>query len=706
MRDGLDLRQFYQTFFEEADELLAEMERLLLDLDAQEPDPEHLNAIFRAAHSIKGGAATFGFVALTETTHLLENLLDAIRRGEMALRADMIDIFLETKDVLNGQLEIYRNDAEPAPETYARICAVLQQLAHEQLDAATAAAMTARPAVAPAALPVASLVPEPTPPEPAMVEATPEPAEGEQRFKITLKGLAPKDRDAIVEEFGNLGQVTGQTEQGANTTVWLLSTCVPDDLEAVACFIIDASQIHIEPAGGAAPAAAAAATAVIAAASAMTGSAGVGQPKGGAVQGGAGGGGSGGASGSGTTAGGRGADKDGGSIRVGVEKVDQLINLVGELVITQAMLKQTVSTLDPALHDRLLNGMEQLERNARDLQEAVMGIRMMPMDYVFSRFPRLARDLAAKLGKKVELITAGRATELDKGLIERIIDPLTHLVRNSLDHGIETPDLRLAAGKSETGRLALSAQHSGGNIVIEVADDGAGLDRERILAKAQAQGIPVSDNPTDEDIWQLIFAPGFSTASQVTDVSGRGVGMDVVKRNIQGMGGHVQLNSRTGGGTTTRIVLPLTLAILDGMSVKVGQEVFILPLSHVTESLQPTNDQFRTLAGDDRVLYVRGEYLPLVELHRAFAVAGAQTDPEQAIVVIMQAEDRRFALMVDQLVGQHQVVVKSLETNYRKVPGISAATILGDGSVALIVDVFALARNNRTRLNASEIVSA
>ncbi|MCK9512076.1 MAG: chemotaxis protein CheA [Pigmentiphaga sp.] len=702
MSDGLDLRQFYQTFFEEADELLAEMERLLLDLDAHEPDPEHLNAIFRAAHSIKGGAATFGFVALTETTHLLENLLDAIRRGEMALRADMIDIFLETKDVLNGQLETYRNDAEPAPETYARICAVLQQLAHEQLDAATAAAMTAPPAVAPAALPVTAPATQPV--AAASPEAAPPLAEGERRFKITLTGLAAKDRDALVEEFGNLGQVTGQTEQGANTTVWLASTCAADDLEAVACFIIDASQIHIEPGGGAEPSAAAAATAAIAAASAMQ------APGGGSPQsagGGSGnGGGSGGASGNGAGAGGRGADKDGGSIRVGVEKVDQLINLVGELVITQAMLKQTVSTLDPALHDRLLNGMEQLERNARDLQEAVMGIRMMPMDYVFSRFPRLVRDLAAKLDKKVELVTAGRATELDKGLIERIIDPLTHLVRNSLDHGIETPDLRLAAGKAETGRLALSAQHSGGNIIIEVADDGAGLDRERILAKAHAQGIAVSDTPTDEDIWQLIFAPGFSTASQVTDVSGRGVGMDVVKRNIQGMGGHVQLSSRPGGGTTTRIVLPLTLAILDGMSVKVGQEVFILPLSHVTESLQPTNDQFRSLAGDDRVLYVRGEYLPLVELHRAFAVAGAQTDPEQAIVVIMQAEDRRFALMVDQLVGQHQVVVKSLETNYRKVPGISAATILGDGSVALIVDVFALARNNRTRLNASEIVSA
>ncbi len=821
MSDALDLRQFYQTFFEEADELLAEMERLLLDLDVNAPDPEHLHAIFRAAHSIKGGAATFGFVALTETTHLLENLLDAIRRGEMTLRADMIDIFLETKDVLNGQLETYRNDAEPAPETYARICAVLQQLAQEQLASVPSEEIPARPGVAGSSgmtgsggttgssgmtgsggttgssgmtgsggttgssgvtesggvagslgatdgsavgasglSAVVADAPSAAPTAEALAPLVPV-AEGEHRLRITLRNVAAKDSSALIEEFGNLGKVTGQVEQQGNTVVWVNTTCSADDIEAVACFIIDADQLQIERAdgataasddaaasgamaetgtrsataqsveaeadrqvsGAASPTAATQASADLATSTAEVASqlseakarqsiggasgAPAASANGATAANGAGkGGGGNGTNGNGGGTGGRsGGDKEGGSIRVGVEKVDQLINLVGELVITQAMLKQTVSTLDPVLHDRLLNGMEQLERNARDLQEAVMGIRMMPMDYVFSRFPRLVRDLAGKLGKKVELVTAGRATELDKGLIERIIDPLTHLVRNSLDHGIELPDQRRAAGKPETGRLALSAQHSGGNIIIEVADDGGGLNRERLLAKAQSQGIPVSDNPSDEEVWQLIFAPGFSTAAQVTDVSGRGVGMDVVKRNIQGMGGHVQLSSRPGGGTTTRIVLPLTLAILDGMSVKVGNEVFILPLSHVMESLQPTNDQFRTLAADDRVLYVRGEYLPLVELHRVFSVAEAQTDPEQAIVVIMQAEDRRFALLVDQLVGQHQVVVKSLEANYRKVPCISAATILGDGSVALIVDVFALSRTNRTRINASDIVS-
>jgi two-component system chemotaxis sensor kinase CheA len=314
----------------------------------------------------------------------------------------------------------------------------------------------------------------------------------------------------------------------------------------------------------------------------------------------------------------------------------------------------------------------------------------------------VVRDLASKTGKQIDLVTHGKATELDKSLIERIIDPLTHLVRNSLDHGIEMPDQRVAAGKNPTGKLTLSAQHVGGNIVIEVSDDGAGLNRDRILRKAFSQGLAVSENMPDEEVWQLIFAPGFSTAEKVTDISGRGVGMDVVRRNIQDMGGHVQLSSREGQGTTTRIVLPLTLAILDGMSVRVGQETFILPLGHVTESLQPTNDQIYTVAGNERVLLVRGEYLPLVEMHRAFSVENAQEDTTQAIAVIMQAEDRRFALLVDHLVGQHQVVVKNLEANYRKVPGISAATILGDGSVALIVDVFALARANREKWMAVE----
>ncbi|MBV7482845.1 chemotaxis protein CheA [Bordetella sp. BOR01] len=682
MSGGLDLSQFYETFFDEADELLAEMEQLLLQLDVEAPDIEHLNAIFRAAHSIKGGAATFGcFQHLAGTTHLLENLLDEIRRGEMALRADMVDIFLETKDVLKSQLDTYRAAQEPDEAVYERICAALRQLAQEH--GATPPPLE-QPAAPVAAAPVA----------PAPVAA----ADSSLPYRVRITRVADKDAQSLLDEMGNLGTVLARDRSEGGLTVWVDSTCSADDIEAVCCFIVDADQLDVQRAAApdAAPRAPVAAVDQFAQAAAEFAAQVAADPPAGQVAQSA-------ATAAVTAKPARAAaaaapaDKESTSIRVGVEKVDQVINLVGELVITQAMLAQTAAGLDPVLHDRLLNGMEQLERNARDLQEAVMSIRMMPMDYVFSRFPRLVRDIAVKMGKQIELQTYGRATELDKSLIERIIDPLTHLVRNSLDHGIETPERRIAEGKDPVGQLILSAEHNGGNIVIEVSDDGGGLNREKIMKKALAQGLPVNENTSDEEVWQLIFAPGFSTAEQVTDISGRGVGMDVVRRNIQDMGGHVQLSCVPGEGTTTRIVLPLTLAILDGMSVRVGAETFILPLNHVTESLQPSEDQMYSVAGDERVMQVRGEYLPLVELHRVFGVAGAQADPTQAIAVIMQAQDRRFALLVDHLVGQHQVVVKNLESNYRKVPGVSAATILGDGSVALIVDVFALARANREK---------
>lgn len=664
MSVDIDITQFYQTFFEEAEELLVEMEQLLLGLDIEAPDAEHLNAIFRAAHSIKGGAATFGFAALTETTHIFENLLDRTRRQELALTRTIIDTFLETKDVLQDQLNAYRNGTEPDPETLARICAVLQQLAQE------AAGHDAAPAPAPAPAPVAAAAPAAAP------------AGG--GLKIRLIKVSASDQALLREELANLGEITGQQETNGELVVWLNTQCSADDIIAVCCFVIDIDQIVIEAAADA-PAAAPAQAEVAAPAPAPVAAAPARAP---AVP----------AAREKAKAAPAPAPAHGeGSIRVPTEKVDQIINLVGELVITQSMLAQTASSLDPVLFDRLFSGMGQLERNARDLQEAVMSIRMMPMDYVFSRFPRLVRDLASKLGKQIDLVTFGKATELDKSLIERIIDPLTHLVRNSLDHGIETPDKRVAAGKDPTGQLILSAQHHGGNIVIEVSDDGGGLNRERILAKAIQNGLPVSETITDEEVWQLIFAPGFSTAEVITDVSGRGVGMDVVKRNIQEMGGHVQISSRPGLGTTIRIVLPLTLAILDGMSVKVGEETFILPLNCVMESLQPKAEDVHTAANSDRVMHVRGEYLPLLEMHRVFNVADALQEPTQGIAVILQAEGKRFALLVDQLIGQHQVVLKNLETNYRKVPCISAATILGDGSVALIVDVGALQRTGVRR---------
>ncbi|MFM0438655.1 chemotaxis protein CheA [Paraburkholderia strydomiana] len=748
----LDITQFYQTFFDEADELLAQMEQLLLNLDIAHPDPEDLAAIFRAAHSIKGGAATFGFTALTETTHILESLLDRARNNELVLRKDMIDTFLETKDVLSGQLADYRASAEPDAAVAKAICAKLEQLHAESRGVAAPAAAAPVEVAVTAPIEEFATVEEGSPPEHVVEQAVQaagewndgEPAQTGQaegtgdaddaagpHLKITLRGVDEKDQELLAEELGNLGNIVGQVKSGGDLTLWLQTDVTSDDIIAVCCFVIDESQISIgrgtAPADGAqqgepgtpdaepsspaqaAPAASAAtntaapvepaataaqpapalaaepAKAAPAAAQAPAASAPAAAPaaaageqdrkaaRPAAAAGGA----------------------EGSSIRVGVEKVDQLINLVGELVITQAMLAETTSTFDPALHDRLFNGMAQLERNARDLQEAVMSIRMMPMDYVFSRFPRLVRDLAAKLGKEVELVTFGQATELDKSLIERIIDPLTHLVRNSLDHGIETVEARRAAGKASTGQLVLSAAHHGGNIVIEVSDDGAGLRRDKILAKAAKQGMQVSETMTDEEVWNLIFLPGFSTAEQVTDVSGRGVGMDVVKRNIQSMGGHVEITSHAGKGSTTRIVLPLTLAILDGMSVKVGNEIFILPLNFVMESLQPQAEDIYTVANGERVVRVRGEYLPLVALHEVFNVDGAKQEPTQGIVTIMQTEGRRFAMLIDELVGQQQVVVKNLETNYRKVRGISAATILGDGRVALIVDVAALNRESR-----------
>ncbi|SOE53507.1 CheA signal transduction histidine kinase [Burkholderia sp. D7] len=751
----LDITQFYQTFFDEADELLADMEQLLLALDLANPDPEDLGAIFRAAHSIKGGAATFGFSALTETTHILESLLDRARNNELVLRRDMIDTFLETKDVLSDQLGAYRASAEPDAAAAKAICAKLEYLRDNDPADGTAAAEVAEPQSEPESEPSfaesaaiaqdlaqVALALGPNEPPPHVVEQANEAVEEDGEWtafpatelpashgahgdgsagqdgphlKITLRGVGEKDQALLTEELGNLGTVVGELKSGGDLTLWLDSDVSSDDIVAVCCFVIDEAQIAVSrgnaadavPAGGSQaaaeqeelnevaaeapasektePTAASAAAAEsrtkapVSAAAAEAPDA----PK--APEGD-----------KKTRTAAAPAAAEGSSIRVGVEKVDQLINLVGELVITQAMLAETTSTFDPALHDRLFNGMAQLERNARDLQEAVMSIRMMPMDYVFSRFPRLVRDLAAKLGKEVELVTFGQATELDKSLIERIIDPLTHLVRNSLDHGIETVEARRAAGKAAVGQLVLSAAHHGGNIVIEVSDDGAGLRRDKILAKALKQGMQVSEQMSDDEVWQLIFMPGFSTAEQVTDISGRGVGMDVVKRNIQAMGGHVEIQSREGKGTTTRIVLPLTLAILDGMSVKVGSEIFILPLNFVMESLQPVADDIYTVAGGERVVRVRGEYLPLVALHQVFEVVDARTEPTQGIITIIQSEGRRFAMLIDELVGQQQVVVKNLETNYRKVHGISAATILGDGSVALIVDVAALNRENRS----------
>ncbi len=682
----MDIADFFDTFFEEAEELLADMEQHLLELDVDDPDSEQLNAIFRAAHSIKGGAGTFGFSVLQKTTHIFENLLDHARKGELTLRAEHVDTFLEAKDIMHEQLDAYRNEEEPNQEAYERICQTLQQIALEEIGKTLDA-----PAAAPA----------PAPKKEAPQEEKETAAGSEQLLKVALLNVGDKDRGLLVEELEQLGDIQSQSGDEKRYEVTLSGGVSADDIEAVMCFIIEPDQIEITALGAAAPAAAPDAKAkdVTPAAEAPAVEA---KPAAPALKEPAKA-----TASKSAKAAPKKAAAESSSIRVSVDKVDQIINLVGELIITQSMLDQTVNDLgDQSVgNSSLQNGMSLLQRNARDLQEAVMSIRMIPMEFVFSRFPRVVRDTAGKLGKEIELVTEGKSTELDKSLVERITDPLTHLVRNSLDHGIEMPDEREALGKPRTGKLVLSARHQGGNILIEVRDDGAGMDRDRLLAKARENGLNVSDTMSDEDVYQLIFAPGFSTAKEVTDVSGRGVGMDVVKRNIQGMGGRVEIQSKKGEGTNTRIVLPLTLAILDGMSIKVGNETFILPLSTVLESLQPAKGDMYAMAGDDVVLKVRDEYLPVIAIHEVLDVENAITDPTKSIAVIVQGEGRRYAMLVDELIGQQQVVVKNLEDNYRKVPGVSAATILGDGSVALILDITGLHRLSRAKKEAGKVAN-
>jgi two-component system chemotaxis sensor kinase CheA len=698
----MDITDFFDTFFEEAEELLADMEQHLLELDVEDPDSEQLNAIFRAAHSIKGGAGTFGFTVLQKTTHIFENLLDHARKGELALRADLVDTFLEAKDIMHDQLNAYRSEEEPDQEVFERICQTLQQIALEEIGKGLEAAEGAPIANATASSSSdskASSAKETAPADDSS-SADDTPAASGDMLKVALLNVAEKDRTLLVEELEQLGDVKSHSGDDARYEVILQGNTSADDIEAVMCFIIEPEQVEVtaieDDASAPVDAPAQAPEPVPEQAKpqekapekpAESSPKAEKKPE-------------------------KKAEKpktkkaaaESSSIRVSVDKVDQIINLVGELIITQSMLDQTVSDLEDP-NSSLQNGMSLLQRNARDLQESVMSIRMIPMEFVFSRFPRVVRDTAGKLGKEIELVTEGKSTELDKSLVERITDPLTHLVRNSLDHGIEMPDKREALGKPRTGKLTLAARHQGGNILIEVKDDGAGMDRERLLAKARENDLNVSDTMTDEDVWQLIFAPGFSLAKEVTDVSGRGVGMDVVKRNIQGMGGRVEIQSKKGEGTNTRIVLPLTLAILDGMSIKVGAETFILPLSAVLESLQPAKEDMYAMAGDDVVLKVRDEYLPVIAIHEVLDVENAITDPTKSIAVIVQGEGRRYAMLVDELIGQQQVVVKNLEDNYRKVPGISAATILGDGSVSLILDITGLHRLSRAKKESGKPVS-
>ncbi|WP_447939736.1 chemotaxis protein CheA [Pseudoxanthomonas mexicana] len=659
---NMDMQRFHATFFEESREGLEAMEAGLLSLEQGSRDGDLINSIFRAAHSIKGGSATFGFDAIAGMTHVLETLLDELRAGQRAVSPPAVDAMLASVDVLRALLAEAEHGTPADPAAVQAIKDRLNAVLNGQ-DAP----------VAVAAAPKADETPEGW-----KIGFTPAPSlfmSGNDPLRIIreLEHLGPLEVACRLERLPGFDQID-PLEAYLAWDLGLIGKVPRSAVDDVFAWVVDDCELDIQPMQrDAIPVAA-----VEAAAAAPAQLVGAAAP----VQ-----------AGSAAPAQAAANDTAETSIRVSVDKIDGLINLVGELVITQAMLKQVSGVLDPAQCERLFAGLDLLERNTRDLQEAVIGVRMLPVDAVFRRFPRLVRDLSARLGKQVRLRTVGEGTELDKGLIERIADPLVHLVRNSIDHGLEMPDVRAQAGKDETGTITLAASHQGGHIVIEVSDDGRGLNRERILAKAAERGIAVPENPTDSQVWDLIFQPGFSTADAVTDLSGRGVGMDVVRRNIQALGGEVQLESAAGQGTRVVIRLPLTLAILDGMAVSVGDETLILPLSYVLEALQPVAEDVRTVAGDGRVLRVRGEYLPMVALNEYYRYGDARA--EDPLVVVVEADGQKLALEVDELIGQQQVVVKNLENNYRRIDGISGATILGDGRVALIVDIGGLVRTRR-----------
>ena len=704
---GIDLSQFYQVFFEEAGENLENMEQLLLELDIESADDEELNAIFRCAHSIKGGAATFGFSDVAELTHQMETLLDKLRRHELTPTAPMVDVLLQSGDALKAMLGRHQGSGADAVDTSELLINIRAMVSGEAPAAAIAAQKPASVQAAPA-----------TPAAPVAVAASAAATEGQRTVELRVGPLDnPSQADNLVDlfkEIVDLGTIEALPDDPSLAGVrrFKVSTATAEsELLDLFTFHVAREQVAFVAMGGAdkpkadpgygffdaadavkangeppekgygffdnapgspdqpaATAAAADAPALKPVAVAAKPAAKVEKPA---------------------------AGPETSTIRVSVEKVDQLINLVGELVITQAMLAQNSRGLDPVVYQQLVSGLTDLDRNTRDLQEAVMSIRMIPMSTVFSRFPRMLRDLANKLGKKVELVTQGEATELDKGLVEKITDPLTHLVRNSCDHGVEMPADRLAKGKPEVGTITLAASHQGGSIVIEVRDDGRGLSREKLLKKAREKGIDAPDSLTDPEVWNLIFAPGFSTADEVTDVSGRGVGMDVVKKNITSLGGTVEIDSAEGYGMRVAVRLPLTLAIMDGMSVGVGEEVYILPLSSVVESFQVNQEGIKTVGGSGRVVEVRDEYMPVIELEKVFNVPRFDWEHTSGIMVVVEAEGGRVALLVDELLGQQQVVVKNLETNYRKVNDVSGATIMGDGRVALILDVGSLVRRSR-----------
>ena len=668
----LDLAQFHQTFFEESFEALGSMEAALLKLSAGEADAELINTIFRVAHSIKGGSATFGFADVAAFTHTLETLLDQLRSGQRQVQSGTVDVLLRSVDVLREMLAATQRK-QPAD-------AALAAGLHAELQAI----VVSPAAVAPAAVPVTATATTTT-------TTTPTAEPGAVAVRGWRISLAPgpqmmehgNDPLRMMRELAGLGTLVTRVDAGKVPTLAELDpeVCVLSwrmelrteagraSIEQIFDWAIGECALSIEPLS-AEPAAAPADPTVAAPAAAAGAPAITSKPVTGAPEAA------------------RGSSGEGGSIRVSIEKIDELLNSVGELVITQSVCSQLAASLEGRPADDLRNALVQFERHMRELQENVMRVRMLPIASIFNRFPRMIRDLGQRLGKKLELKMSGDQTELDKTVLEKIGDPLVHLVRNAVDHGIETPDKRSAAGKDETGTISLHAYHKGGNVIVEVSDDGAGLNRDRILAKARERGLVGADEELSEDkINNLIFAPGFSTAEVLSDVSGRGVGMDVVRRNINEIGGHVQLYSTPGKGSTVRIRLPLTLAILDGQLARVGKEIYIVPIVSIVETIQIKREQISSLAGKAELFRLRDEYIPIVRLYELFGSQADNTDLVNGLLMIVEADGKRVGLFVDELMSQQQVVIKSLESNFRAITALAGATMLGDGHVALILDI-------------------
>jgi two-component system, chemotaxis family, sensor kinase CheA len=664
---SVELQQFHDAFFEESFEALDTMEAALLKLDVGAPSPEQINTIFRVAHSIKGGSAMFGFGEITSFTHTLETLLDALRGGRMEITQQISDMLLRSVDVLRDMLRCVHHK-KPID---------VQRVSDLQFDLEVLVARRQQAGAAGLVLPEA--------PQPTRWRIRFEPGaqlllRGNEPIRIfgELAGVGALQVDADASGLPALSELdpevcylrwnlvvpgTTSRERLDEAFDWAAGDC---ELEIAAEFGGEPGDMAPNPVpepGTDSPSVAQAVPIATAAASVAEY-----RPE--------------------PTDSGKAVAAEAGSIRVGIEKIDDLLNLVGEVVITQSMLMQIGLQLDGAMADRLRSGLSQLERNVRELQESVMRVRMLPISFVFNRLPRLVRDLGKQLGKRVQLKMSGENTELDKTVLERIGDPLVHLVRNSIDHGIEMPDARLAAGKIETGTISLHAYHKGGNIILEVSDDGAGLNRGRILEEARERGlIAVDEEPSEERIYNLIFQPGFSTAEEVSAVSGRGVGMDVVRRNIMELGGRVQIVSTPGAGSTVRVRLPLTLAILDGQLIRIGAEVFVVPLISIVQTIQVGPEQIHRVAGSIDLLRLGTESIPVIRLCEVFDVDADAGQRRKQLLTIVEADGQRVAVVVDELLAQQQVVIKSLEANFRQLAGISGATMLGDGRVALILDI-------------------